>query len=151
MGGSHVSAHCWLDGSAKTVDQGLHVHLDFGEHHSQQPGQHWPTLANHFSIFLKIWSSDSSARLHWQKRCLVSQQQATNVCHGPEVLWEHANYKTYSTSINCVGHKCAFRGWQKDWNCIGHYHWTLPLDITIKVVQLLCIKPVLEKVDKGSS
>jgi hypothetical protein len=108
-------------------------------------------LANHFSIFLKIWSSDSSARLHWQKRCLVSQQQATNVCHGPEVLWEHANYKTYSTSINCVGHKCAFRGWQKDWNCIGHYHWTLPLDITIKVVQLLCIKPVLEKVDKGSS
>ena len=34
---------------------------------------------------------------------------------------------------------------------IGHYHWTLPLDITIKVVQLLCIKPVLEKVDKGSS
>ena len=46
MGGSHVSAHRWLDGSAKTMDQGLHVHLDFGEHHSQQPG-HWRTIFQH--------------------------------------------------------------------------------------------------------
>ena len=28
------------------MDQGLHVHLDFGEHHSQQPG-HWRTIFQH--------------------------------------------------------------------------------------------------------
>ena len=66
-----------------------------------------------------------------------------NVCHGPEVLCEHAKYKTSSTSINCVGHKWAFRGWQKDWNCSGH-HWTLPLD-TVQVFRL-CIKPFLERI-----